>query len=726
MKCPNCRTEIPAGSKFCPECGTPCSKKTTTQSTKKELTESQPIDSPVVAAIVTALQLNAQQAETQSVEGGGTTKTPAETKPAPMVNLAEKADNKFNCNVMAVSRRIFAAKNNKHPMKHTASAKSNTKNDTTLSPKQCIEEQYATLTSYFSNALSVITKYNAANSKLTGIQTDYAEKIKVQIEDIHSVMDQTINGMRWDNLVIAFFGETNAGKSTIIETLRILFDENKPKGEDGLIVGDGQSDFTKNYDEYQLNIFGKPFTLIDVPGIEGKEEDFKEDITRALQQAHLVFYVQGHNKKPDAATAQKIKKYLNDWVNVYSIYNIKDSAGKYKSHHEDLLTANVNKNSTLIEDTFRDILGDVYKGNIAIQGLLALCSKATFSQERPLLNKTQVKLKAIFESADAIYDFSRFNQIVELIRQKTEHFDEELVAANKQKLVALCNKTTQELTAFEQTESVDITRLKDRIKEYDREIQKSISNAKSHLRSNMRSKSEQELSSFQDKLCSIIDDEKSNDEKEQRLKSAAKDFSSRHASSIRSIFTSEMKQLNQDLDKKQKEYLDCFKDIKSHDITCDVSIPDIDVESIMDELELTFKDILKGVGSFAATVASGAAAGAAGGAFLGGVGALPGAIGGAILAGMSYGVKTVIKNAGSDEDKRNAKTKVREAIGTMKQQVHSQLGQYIKDINCQVDEQADAIRKQLSRDLKHIESLTTATDTVKSEINTFMQSLKQS
>lgn len=725
MKCPNCKAEIPEGSTFCPECSTPCSKNTTTQSTQKKPTESQPIDPPVVAAIVTALQLNAQQEETLSVQEK-TTKNPTEIKPAPMINLAEKADNKINCSDMAVSRRIFATKNNKHPMKNIVSAKLNTKNDTTLSPKQCIEKQYATLTTYFSNALSVITKYNAANSKLTGIQTDYAEKIKAQIEDIHSVMDQTINGMRWDNLVIAFFGETNAGKSTIIETLRILFDENKPKGEDGLIVGDGQSDFTKNYDEYQLNIFGKPFTLIDVPGIEGKEEDFKEDITRALQQAHLVFYVQGHNKKPDAATAQKIKKYLNDWVNVYSIYNIKDSAGKYKSHHDNLLTANVNKNFALIEDTFRDILGDVYKGNIAVQGLLALCSKATFSKERPLLNKTQVKLKAIFESADAIYDFSRFNQIVELIRQKTEHFDEELVAANKQKLVALCSKTTQELTAFEQTESGDIIRLKDRIKEYDREIQKSISNTKSHLRSNIMSKSERAFSSLQGTLCGIINDEKSNDEKEQRLKSAAKDFSSKYAPSIHSTFTNEMNQLNQDLDKKQKEYLDCFKDIKSHDITCNVSIPDLDVEGIMNELEYTFKDFLKGVGSFAATVASGAAAGAAGGAFFGGLGALPGALGGAALAAISYGTGKFIKNAGSDENKRNAKNEVRKAINTTKQKAHSQLGQYIKDIKCQVDEQADAIRKPLSRDLKHIESLTTATDTMKSEINTFMQSLKQS
>ena len=67
-----------------------------------------------------------------------------------------------------------------------------------------------------------------------------------------------------------------------------------------------------------MQINGKPFTLIDVPGIEGKEEDFIDDIKKALAQAHLVFYVQGHNIKPDVATASKIKKYLGDWVISFS------------------------------------------------------------------------------------------------------------------------------------------------------------------------------------------------------------------------------------------------------------------------------------------------------------------------------------------------------------------------------------------------------------------------
>lgn len=121
----------------------------------------------------------------------------------------------------------------------------------------------------------------------------------------------------WDRLVIAFFGQTNAGKSTIIDTFRILFNEKKRlsllkkeksgDGVDGLIVGDGRNDFTKVYEEYEMTINGMPFTLIDVPGIEGNEKDYKDEIKKALNKAHCVFYIQGENKAPDEAVASKIK-----------------------------------------------------------------------------------------------------------------------------------------------------------------------------------------------------------------------------------------------------------------------------------------------------------------------------------------------------------------------------------------------------------------------------------
>ncbi len=56
--------------------------------------------------------------------------------------------------------------------------------------------------------------------RLTAIKTNFDEEL-----------DFLKNNSEWNKFTIAFFGETNAGKSTIIETLRILFDEQGRKLE---------------------------------------------------------------------------------------------------------------------------------------------------------------------------------------------------------------------------------------------------------------------------------------------------------------------------------------------------------------------------------------------------------------------------------------------------------------------------------------------------------------
>ena len=206
--------------------------------------------------------------------------------------------------------------------------------------KEKVRNEYDRFMTGLKESIMNIERIKGENSEFDKIQKSFIETIQKQYSIVSHNSSETVNSAIWDHLVIAFFGETNAGKSTIIESLRILYRE-KPSqisqidnNADGLIVGDGRSDFTKVYNEYNLSINGRPFTLIDVPGIEGKEEDFKDEIKKALDKAHCIFYVQGHNKQPDTATAEKIIKYLRDWVNVYSIYNVRGGSGNYDEVEE--------------------------------------------------------------------------------------------------------------------------------------------------------------------------------------------------------------------------------------------------------------------------------------------------------------------------------------------------------------------------------------------------------
>ncbi|GAA8316687.1 hypothetical protein HpNP138_03910 [Helicobacter pylori] len=109
----------------------------------------------------------------------------------------------------------------------------------------------------------------------------------------------------WENFIIAFYGETGAGKSTLIECLRMFFkeqskvvqqerfrrlystyqnnyqnDERNKQAvlnelhslQDGAIIGDGRSDFTLKTRSYSFQYNHQNFILLDVPGIEGNEK----------------------------------------------------------------------------------------------------------------------------------------------------------------------------------------------------------------------------------------------------------------------------------------------------------------------------------------------------------------------------------------------------------------------------------------------------------------------
>ncbi|MCZ5156208.1 hypothetical protein O5838_09495 [Escherichia coli] len=74
--------------------------------------------------------------------------------------------------------------------------------------------------------------------------------------------------------------------SSFILTERL---KNRARRVDGLIIGTGESDFTKGNTHYDLCIDDKVFRLIDVPGIEGNENCYADLVKEAVAQAHWWF-----------------------------------------------------------------------------------------------------------------------------------------------------------------------------------------------------------------------------------------------------------------------------------------------------------------------------------------------------------------------------------------------------------------------------------------------------
>lgn len=469
-----------------------------------------------------------------------------------------------------------------------------------MTPKEIIANDYHSIIVQLNIAQREIINLFANNTKVQEVQTEYVKAIEKDIASSENLMHETLEGMVWDNLVIAFFGETNAGKSTIIETMRILFDEKRKKrmngstaGIDGMIIGDGSPDYTKIYDEYKLNVYGKPVTLIDVPGIEGKEEDFIDDIKRALKKAHVVFYVQGENKKPDAVIAEKIKKYLNDWVNVYSIYNIKGKEGNYdeEEERENLYTSDVDKTFRLIEDTFRDILGDVYKGNIAIQALLAICAKASFAPEREELRRTQEKLIRYFNTSNKLFAFSRFDKIIDLVKDKTNNFEHEILVSNKQKLIAQACRIVADIEKTIQNQNEKIIKLNNALKSYKHDIKNLMQDSERKILSLGKADIDLSFEELKEEVDEAIDymDE---DISMIKIQALAYYFSYDLKLSLEQIVSKEIANLNENFKIRQKKLLDSYKGMSIQPKIAIGKI-DINVNEIVSELKFGWLDLIK-------------------------------------------------------------------------------------------------------------------------------------
>ena len=210
---------------------------------------------------------------------------------------------------------------------------------------------------------------------------------------------------------------------------------------------------------------------------------------------------------------------------------------------DNLYTSDVNKTYTLIEETFQNILGGVYQGNIAVQALLAMCAKASFAEEREDLSNTQQKLISYFGSAEKVYEFSQFEKIVSLIQQKTLHFEEELIAANKQKLVAISNKVIESLSLFERNKMSEIETIQQKLKQYDNTLCSTISQLKNNLKSTILLESNRLFSTLQMDLCEHIGSQKTDNIKNS-LNYTIRCFESTYQRIIQTKLSNEITKIN--------------------------------------------------------------------------------------------------------------------------------------------------------------------------------------
>lgn len=227
---------------------------------------------------------------------------------------------------------------------------------------------------------------------------------------------------------------------------------------DGEIIGTGVADFTKGNTCYTLNYKGKTFQLIDVPGIEGDESKYAHMVREAVAKAHLVFYVNGTNKKPEKATAEKIRSYLRRGTQVCPIVNVRGNADAYEfqedreslDSHGGALTALEQTTGVLKSVLNREVLLPGY----SVQGLLGFASLAMNpetgqtsihpSRDNDLVIQQRNYVKH-FASANAMFEFSQLRSVAQVLHTKLGTFREDIIESNKVKVRELLSENVDVL-----------------------------------------------------------------------------------------------------------------------------------------------------------------------------------------------------------------------------------------------------------------------------------------
>ena len=550
------------------------------------------------------------------------------------------------------------------------------------------------------------------NTQFSQIKSSFVTALDEEINISSREMKSSIEEAVWDKLTIAFFGETNAGKSTIIETLRILYDKDKDRLTDGQIVGDGRSDFTQTYAEYNLEIDGMPLTLIDVPGIEGNEKLYTDGIVKALRRAHIVFYVHGHNIKPNVATAEKIKKYLGDWVSVYSIYNVRGSASDYDEEDErvDLYTEKVKEREELIVSTFKEVLGEVYKGNVTLQALLAMCFCEDFSPERKDLIRKQENVRSIWKTGTPPMEFSRFSLLKDLILSKSKNYLEEIVKANEQKMRSMARRAETHLQEIVKTQQDKTDSFKKSLIRFRRDVIKSFSSTTSVISSRMRAEIDKRMYHLTEVIDKIIDDKEK--DKDVRAQKAVKNEMKLLQNNLDRIPLSEIESLRATIEKEKlrldAEYTKYITILGVNErIQCNITL-----NKAFKSLDISFSNCF----DFATAVIGGAAFGSMFTLIAPGVATVLGAV----VSSASWGLRKLIFGDGG---RSKAKEKAHQAISKGKKEILDKIRPMLQEITISLNKKKEDICSVINAEQAGLSDIEATIGTASYRINQFIDKL---
>ncbi len=438
---------------------------------------------------------------------------------------------------------------------------------------------------------------DGADERLRAFSQEALKKFKNLESESLKELESLKNNEEWEKFTIAFYGETGAGKSTLIECLRLFFKEPSKinqqerfkrlyanmknpnyvknyrgnehaeleKLQDGAIIGDGRSDFTKETKSYTFKHNNQSFVLLDVPGIEGDEKKVKQQISNATQKAHAIFYVtktpappqKGEEKKE--GTIEKIQKQLDSQTEVWTIFN--KPINNPRAFKDGLIDENEKESLRDLDKKMENILGKHYEGHQIVSAQMAFYGLSSALLPESDFYKNRQKFLEFFKVEELLLK-SQFKQLGKFIAGTLlENSRKKIIESNCNKALKVIEKLQKTIvTTIDRQINPTIKELKNDQLEARDNLDRSRDKFVSNLRNSVFRTIDRFESDFRIEMHAHIDDDIEDDECERKFEVEIQQGMKELGENIKKRFEKDEEQFRKDLQEDVEQFKERIKD----------------------------------------------------------------------------------------------------------------------------------------------------------------------
>jgi hypothetical protein len=328
-----------------------------------------------------------------------------------------------------------------------------------------------------------------------------------------------------------------------------------------------------------------------VPGIEGTERLIAEEIEKALQAAHAVFYVTNQPAPPQTGdkdrrkgTLEKIKTHLGASTEVWCVFNKKVINPKYALKDRPLISEDECFSLQELEGKMKEQLGSHFQGVRPLTSLPALLAATGHFAPESQNARRRKKALSDFE-ADQLIELSGVEAFIRLIKDSLlEGSQQKIQRANLFKVKDALDKTAVVLNQVGE----GISELASNLRLGEQSSKKQIRSGFSSFRKRLESSAETSIDGFSsdvlNEVYSEIDDDISNDAFKTKLEQLIEIHQERLSERLKKAMAKEIERFEKETENivkrfedKGRELTDIYTTIASADINRDFDLKlDID------------------------------------------------------------------------------------------------------------------------------------------------------